>query len=236
MNYNYIAKLLASWTPESKQHMWQLSGQFEGDIILPPGTRNGIIGWQYHWNNGEIPYVLSSDFTEDEKTFIINTLQTEYARTCIKMRPKQWWELHYVYVTGKDTGCWSSVGKRWGKQELNLQKDGCLWYGTIVHEFLHAAGFFHQQSAPERDDYVTILWQNILPGKESNFNKYSSNVVTSFGKKYDYDSIMHYDKYAFSSNGEPTILPNVSILFFVKVKKQIRKRIETILHLASRSA
>lgn len=31
-----------------------------------------------------------------------------------------------------------------------------------------------------------------------NFDKFSSSKVNAFGQKYDTNSIMHYDKYAFS--------------------------------------
>lgn len=81
--------------------------------------------------------------------------------------------------------------------------------GTIIHEFLHTLGFFHTQSASNRDEYVTINWENIEKGKEHNFNKYGTNIVTDFGIEYDYLSIMHYGAYYFSVNQEPTIETHV---------------------------
>ena len=39
-----------------------------------------------------------------------------------------------------------------------------------------------------------------------NFQKYSHGEADYYGELYDYDSLMHYDNYAFSSNGYATIV------------------------------
>lgn len=40
----------------------------------------------------------------------------------------------------------------------------------------------------------------------SNFNKYNESYVSNFGAVYDYNSIMHYSRKAFSKNGKLTIV------------------------------
>lgn len=113
---------------------------------------------------------------------------------------------------GDPLGCWSYVGRLSGKQELNLEvyaiESGCFRLATIMHEFMHALGFYHMQSTHDRDDYVEIKWDNIWPGAELNFDKYESDIVSDFDIKYDYSSVMHYGSDGFSSNGEPTIVTN----------------------------
>ena len=47
-----------------------------------------------------------------------------------------------------------------GAQDLSLGK-GCLNLAAIKHELMHAIGFYHEQSRTDRDDYVTIHYDNI---------------------------------------------------------------------------
>lgn len=95
--------------------------------------------------------------------------------------------------------CWSWVGRIGGEQELSVGDHSssnayCLTRRVVIHELGHAIGFWHEHTRPDRDQFVTIIWENILPGKEIYFHKYSHLQVDSLNVKYDYESIMHFNK------------------------------------------
>ena len=63
---------------------------------------------------------------------------------------------------------------------------------VILHEIGHAIGFYHEQTRPDRDNYVTIHLDNVKPASRFNFNKYPSDYINVYDVPYDYRSIMHY--------------------------------------------
>ncbi len=111
-----------------------------------------------------------------------------------------------------DSGCYSWIGNIQvalpaGTENQELSSAPNCGFGASVHEFLHALGAFHEQAREDRDDYVTIITDNIIPQALPNFDKQVSQ-ASDVGQ-YDYDSIMHYGPTVFSSNGEPTMIPLV---------------------------
>ena len=76
-------------------------------------------------------------------------------------------------------------------------------FASTVHEIGHVLGFWHEQSRPDRDKYVEIHEENIIPGFESNFDKETD--VNSLGVPYDFNSIMHYSASAFAERNTYTI-------------------------------
>ena len=107
---------------------------------------------------------------------------------------------NYILVR-TSTGNNSYVGMIGGAQEMNISD----WFAHVInHEVGHALGLEHEQSRSDRDGYVVIYSANIEPGHTSNFDRHPTTV--NYGV-YDFDSIMHYSRLAFSSNGQNTIEP-----------------------------
>jgi len=200
----------------------ELSGQYQGDIIISEqqlkeyesgkSGKTGLIAERYRWPNGVVPYrVIESHFNQEQVDYIHLGAQRLGEVTCLKFIAYDP-NVHedFITVQGTGSGCYSSVGRRGGEQTLNLQpydvEVGCFRLMTIAHEFIHAVGFYHMQSATDRDDYVRIEFDKIQAGTANNFNKYGFDVITHFNVEYDYGSVMHYGRTAFSVDGSDTII------------------------------
>jgi hypothetical protein len=105
---------------------------------------------------------------EDDKTKVEAAMNGIQDKTCIKFVPHTS-EADYIEIRKvPDLGCGAMVGRRPGRglpMFVNYQAPDCLQTtGMVQHELLHVLGLFHEQSRPDRDEYVTVLWDNIIPG------------------------------------------------------------------------
>ena len=159
---------------------------------------SAILGENYRWPNKQVPYEIAAALPHPER--VTQAIEHWQTHTTIRFVPRTAANTDYVaFVPG--SGCMSSVGRRGGRQLVTLG-DACT-AGNCIHEIGHTLGLWHEQSRIDRDAHITILWQNIMPGMESNFYQQLHDSLDV--GNYDFGSIMHYPLEAFSKNQQPTI-------------------------------
>ena len=67
-----------------------------------------------------------------------------------------------------------------------------LQSGYVAHELGHALGLFHEHQRPDRDDFISVVRENIKTGQESNFSPVNPTFIDYLGVPYDLTSDMHY--------------------------------------------
>ncbi len=163
-----------------------------------------IVGAQYRWPEGVIPYRVDPGLPNQQR--ITDAIAHWEEHTPIRFAVRST-ETNYVRFV-PSTGCWSYVGRQGGRQDIGLA-GGCTT-GNTIHEIGHAVGLWHEQSREDRDDHVTVHWENIAAGYEHNFNQHIAD-GDDVGP-YDYGSLMHYGRTAFSTTGADTITPPPGVM------------------------
>uniref|UniRef100_A0A669ERR8 Metalloendopeptidase n=1 Tax=Oreochromis niloticus TaxID=8128 RepID=A0A669ERR8_ORENI len=175
-----------------------------------PCTSSGCMWGKSSDGNVYVPYIIASHYSSRERSIIERGLLSFQDVSCIRFVPRTN-QRDYLNIQSIN-GCYSYIGRRYYAQELSLQQSGCVYHDTVQHEVLHALGFNHEQTRSDRDQYIRVLWENITPGMEHNFDKINT---LNQGTPYDYGSVMHYHKYAFSKNNQPTLvaIPDSNVEF-----------------------
>ncbi|XP_043199108.1 zinc metalloproteinase nas-6-like [Amphibalanus amphitrite] len=208
---------------------------FEGDIIITPSDfvtiseDSDAIEPHKLWPDGVLHYALAPQFNRNERAVIARAVMEFERHTCLRVRPLPPGDTsrHYVNVV-KGRGCYSGVGRMEStqsrSQELSLGQ-GCIFPGVVMHEFMHAFGFWHEQSRPDRDNHVFVHTDNIRRNMLINFKKYDWDTVATRAEPYDVGSIMHYGPYAFAVN---KFRPTLTALRDTRTEMGQRKRFSKI--------
>ncbi|KAI5711616.1 hypothetical protein M8J76_000574 [Diaphorina citri] len=166
------------------------------------------------WKDGLIYYEIDKNFSVDRKRFIVKALNNIMTFSCVRFRRRTHNQTPYIVYKESPNGksCSSNVGFTGKKVSyVNLGKN-CFVMGTVQHETLHALGFWHEQARPDRDRFVDIHYELIKKGSEINFKKRNFKEATTLDLPYDFGSIMHYSRFAFSRDSKsPTITPKKTL-------------------------
>ena len=180
-----------------------------GDILLgkPDAGFNASSGYfeapnPQLWEKPTIPYVIAPNLPNPKR--VLDALEYFKTHTAIQFVPFQNERDAIVFEVGKEH-CLSSLGKQGGLQPIKLSS-GC---GTpeIIHEIMHALGFVHEQSRPDRDQFIEILWDNISEPYKNQFAQVPETFTETIrDSSFDYQSIMLYRPDAFALKaGTPTM-------------------------------
>jgi hypothetical protein len=158
----------------------------EKTLLIPPPML---------WRGGKIPYEIESQdgFLHDVTS---KTIKYFNQNTKLKFVPRELEDDDYIFFKEGNRNCYSRLGRQKGMQVISLSK-GCTMQ-KVAHEILHSLGFLHEQNRSDRDEYISILWQNIDPDLHMQFKKITNFGLSASKTKFSFNSIMLYPSNAFS--------------------------------------
>ncbi|KAG8187063.1 hypothetical protein JTE90_016161 [Oedothorax gibbosus] len=185
--------------PAKQQHNPMINeGLFEGDImgIDPYQDRNAIPRDSQRWVGGVVPYVIEQSLNPI-RDMILKSMKHIQDNTCIRFKQRTN-ERDYVSMY-KGNGCWSYWGRTGGGEQKLSLGTGCEYFGTVVHEFLHAIGFEHEHNRSDRDGYLDIHLENVAQEWHYAFKKllpHENRLLSGF----DFESVMLYGSESFAKS------------------------------------
>lgn len=156
------------------------------------------------WTDGVVPYEFDANTTSGNQAAMRAAMDVLESVCNIAFIPRTA-EPNYLHIQDS-FGNNSFVGMVGGGQVVNIFN----WNYTFImaHELMHALGVWHEQSRPDRADYVIIDYSKIQAGFEHNFDIQEDASVVG---PYDFESIMHYDACGFSICCPPGFTCNCAV-------------------------
>ncbi|KAK6729871.1 hypothetical protein RB195_006741 [Necator americanus] len=180
-----------------------------GRSALPPDSPYKWDKYQDESGNYVIPYVISGDYSPEEKKEIFAAMEKISKNTCVAFRSRSAEEDYVEIANIKYEGCSAYVGRFGGVSLLRLEngKYGCMGKRTIMQMLLHTVGLYHEHRRPDRDNFIKVHKENAIQDLSTHFQfaKLDPADVSTYNLPYDYTSIMHVGKDHYAESGKTTI-------------------------------
>lgn len=167
------------------------------EILMPEGGARDAFTMST-WPDSVVPYEFHPNVNTTNQARARNAMDEIEEVCAVEFIPRTT-EGNRIVITDADVNN-SFVGPIGGPQTVNIVSWNVRF--IIVHELMHALGDWHEQQRPDRDDFVQINFNDIIPDQVGNFTIRNSIIPVG---DYDFDSVMHYGQFAFSANGQRTI-------------------------------
>lgn len=185
------------------------------------GLRSGLssLPAQY-WPGRRVPYEFAPGFNYVYQYYVQQAMSSISSVCGVYFTQAQSSDTHRIIFTPSNENS-SNVGMSSNNtQQINIYLlDNPSYYsqyfiGTIMHEILHALGFYHEHQRMDRDNWIVINWSNIRPAKQHNFSKANPSVCLG---SFDFNSVMLYD----SLISDPTFVYDTSVYAMYKLNGDV---------------
>ncbi|XP_022820596.1 protein SpAN-like [Spodoptera litura] len=167
------------------------------------------------WPDGIIPYYIdvvsfSDKILRDQIRTLLNWLNSKTALSFQELPvPPEDGNTRWVFFSNRrgQMGCSDHSIRNFTNKGVQLVHVGydCL-RADLSEALLSLVGIPAQHTAPDRDEYIKVIEENILPEKRYLFKKLNNNEWLFDDVDYDYRSASHFDTHRYSMNGRATIV------------------------------